>query len=477
MATEKIEREDKYDAPPDFVLPDLSELVPGDAVEEHTYELVSTYYDTPDDALRRHGITLRHRTGGPDDGWTLKLMAGDARTEVSVESTSSSPPGELNALLLGVRRRQRLVRRAKVSTTRRSRALHDSAGSLVVEVTDDHVHTETLSDEPVVHDWREIEVELGPNGGEAVLSRAGEALTAAGARPSTVASKLARAMGPLSSRPRPDGLAGLVDDYLAAQYEAIVTGDVGLRRDHNLVHPTRVAIRRLRSTLRVFSDLFDPARSDALERELVWYAGLLGAVRDLDVQTKRLMEHLEHLHDDGVAALRTELSATLAAERDSAWHKLRSAMNGKRYLSLLRQLESWRVDPPFTPAADSPPEQVAHFVDRAARALDKRLLRVVKRRTDDELFHDARKAAKRFRYANELAEPALGSDAKRAVEESKDLQTLLGEHQDSVVSTALLTRLGGGGQQGFTYGMLAAQQQQITERIRVAVIQNWLGSS
>ena len=55
----------------------------------------------------------------------------------------------------------------------------------------------------------------------------------------------------------------LVAAYIAAQCEVIASNDVGLRTGTPAVHKTRVAARRLRSTLRIFSDLFGagPAES------------------------------------------------------------------------------------------------------------------------------------------------------------------------------------------------------------------------
>jgi CHAD domain-containing protein len=53
--------------------------------------------------------------------------------------------------------------------------------------------------------------------------------------------------------------------------------------------------------------------------------------------------------------------------------------------------------------------------------------------TDDEL-HGLRIKAKRLRYASELAEQALGKRAARVVEAAKELQDVIGEHQDSVVA-------------------------------------------
>ncbi len=79
-------------------------------------------------------------------------------------------------------------------------------------------------------------------------------------------------------------------DYLDAQVQAIVAGDVWLRRGLDPVHPTRVGIRRFRSTLRVFGRLFDQTARAELDAELSWYAGLLWEVRDRQVQRARFAD-------------------------------------------------------------------------------------------------------------------------------------------------------------------------------------------
>jgi CHAD domain-containing protein len=50
-----------------------------------------------------------------------------------------------------------------------------------------------------------------------------------------------------------------------------------------------------------------------------------------------------------------------------------------------------------------------------------------------ELLHSARKAAKRLRYACEVAEPTLGKRARRLRLRAKSLASVLGEVQDALV--------------------------------------------
>ena len=91
---------------------------------------------------------------------------------------------------------------------------------------------------------------------------------------------------------KPETLRSLVATYLAEQCQVLIDAEPQLRAGEPVVHTTRVAVRRLRSTLRTCAELFDQGRVEALEPELVWWAGLLGAVRDLDILAERMSVHL-----------------------------------------------------------------------------------------------------------------------------------------------------------------------------------------
>ena len=84
----------------------------------------------------------------------------------------------------------------------------------------------------------------------------------------------------------------LVAAYVAAQCEVLASNDVGMRTGTPAVHKTRVAARRLRSTLRMFDDVFDAAPAEELNNELSWYADVLGQVRDRDILSGRLTKQI-----------------------------------------------------------------------------------------------------------------------------------------------------------------------------------------
>jgi CHAD domain-containing protein len=84
-----------------------------------------------------------------------------------------------------------------------------------------------------------------------------------------------------------------------------------------------------------------------------------------------------------------------------------------------------------------------------------------------EALHAVRKAAKRVRYATEIAIPELGgaADVARA---AKRIQQVLGELQDTVVTRELCRRFGvaafAQGENAFTFGRLHALEQARAER-------------
>jgi CHAD domain-containing protein len=266
----------------------------------------------------------------------------------------------------------------------------------------------------------------------------------------------------------PDRIGDLICAYLTEQCTVIIDSEPDLRAGENIVHKTRVAVRRLRSTIRVFDDLFDEAQAELLEAELVWWAGMLGAVRDQDILAGRLADRLNELPAEVVMGpVQSTIQTELAVQRKNAADAMLAGLDSERYRKLVAQVRHWRSDPPLTPAADESPEVIERYVKAAKRKVRKRLARAVAAREagepSDELFHRARKAAKRHRYAVEAASPAWGDRAEKIVDMRKKLQDLLGDHQDSIVSAGFLRELGArrgirSGQNGFTYGVVYAME-------------------
>jgi CHAD domain-containing protein len=489
VATEHVERETKYDAVSSFVLPDLSGVVPdGGRVERSALRLDSVYFDTETRDLLARGITLRSRTGSTDTGWQLKVPTGDARSEIRLDSTGTQTtvPKELARLVTGVRRGKALRHIVTIHTDRTAHRVLTADDQLVVEVADDQVDAVAPGRRAAtLTSWREIEAELGPAGDDSTLAAVGELLTAAGATPSPDANKVAKALGvtPADQRSgrKPQTAGEVIRGYLSEQDQALITGDLSLRRGLGGIHPTRVATRRLRSTLRIFAAYVDPDRAQAFDTELSWYAALLGQVRDREVQRARFATAIGELPDEqvlGPVAARVE--QYLRTEQAQHQLTLDKALNGRRYLALLAESARWVTDPPFTDLATEKPAALRAQVQAAARKVKKHLAAGLGPGGDDEDLHKARKAGKRARYAAELAGPVLGKKVKNTVKQYQELQDILGDLQDGVVAADLLRRIAAGtpeqpNENGFTYGLLYAQEMHRSQESR-RLAKTWAGT-
>lgn len=268
--------------------------------------------------------------------------------------------------------------------------------------------------------------------------------------------------------PNPGPAQGAVAEYLSAQIDGIVAGDVGLRSGTDPIHDTRVAIRRVRSTLRVFAKLLDRAAATELESELKWFAALLGEVRDCQVQRKRFDDALDRLPDELILGpVRSDIRNTLLGAERPARGRVADEMDSERYLSMMAVLRRWQTEAPLQDGFGE--DELRKRVKRAQRKADRRLVAAVCG-SDDAALHSARKAAKRARYAGELLS-SVQPKARRKAKAYKKVQSALGDHQDTVVARDVLRRMAAGtgtsaGENGFTYGLLYARELRIANQTR-----------
>ena len=203
---DQLEIEQKFEVDEDFERPDFGAL--RDVLDEDVtagapvqYQLGAIYFDTPDERLLASKITLRRRTGGTDEGWHLKLPAGqDARRELR-EPLSAGPdeaggvPERLAERVADVTAGLPLAPIAVLDTERTVVTLTGRDNRVVAEVADDVVtarrvagSVEATAGQPLR--WREIEIEV-PVACPRLQQAAADLLRAAGARPSGHGSKLA----------------------------------------------------------------------------------------------------------------------------------------------------------------------------------------------------------------------------------------------------------------------------------------------
>ncbi|GGW80319.1 CYTH and CHAD domain-containing protein [Streptomyces lomondensis] len=493
MADTKREIERKYESK-DSGLPDLTGVAGvADVVDKGVAHLDATYYDTADERLAASSVTLRRRTGGSDAGWHLKFpVAPGVRDEIHAP-LSDTLPDDLAGLVRSRVRDSELLPVVRLRSERDVRHLVDAEGRLLAEVSVDAVHAERLTGGGGEAQWTEMEVELADGGDPAFLDKVEKRLRRAGVRPSRSASKLARALAETAPEERrPTAAAGdpvtagdHVLAYVSTQRDAIVEFDPAVRRDaEDAVHRMRVATRRLRSTFKSFGDILDRAVTDPVADELKWLAGELGLDRDREVLAARLTAALDEVPDGLVRGPVAErLRGWSSAEHSTARGRLIGVLDSRRYLALLDSLDALIAHPPLRkPAGEKPGKTIAKAVKKDFRkvaGLVGQALELEPGTDRDVALHEARKKAKRTRYAAEAAKSALGKPAKNMVKSMKSLQNLLGEHQDSVMARQALRELSAvahaAGESAFTYGLLHEREEQRAARVEAELPGFWDG--
>ncbi|MDQ2628345.1 MAG: CYTH and CHAD domain-containing protein [Actinomycetota bacterium] len=451
-AYREVER--KFDVDASAISPSFDAIAGVAGVEQLPAQiLTAVYFDTPGHDLSARRVTLRRRTGGPDAGWHLKLPAGpDTRTEVRAPLGPEVPDDLLDVVRAIVRDRP-LAPVAEIRTARSVVVLRDDHREVLAEFCDDHV---TASADGPEHrqseqHWREWELELGC-GDLALLDRLSNRLLDTGAGPAGHASKLARVLGT-------PAVAALPTDRLhralARQIEHLLVADRGVRADaDDAVHQMRVTIRRIRSLLQ--GD--DKADAPLLD-ELKELGAVLGVARDAEVLAQRYQQALDELAPELVRGpVRERLVGGSLRRYQIGRRRSLAAMRSPRYFRLLDGLDDLISAPS---AARSAP------VDIAYRWLRKSVKAAKTAADRDAALHRIRKAAKRLRYA------AAAANKTKIARRAKAIQTLLGDHQDSVVSRAHLIQqadaAAAADEDTFTYGLLYAHEADLAARSRAAL--------
>ncbi|MEV6343528.1 CYTH and CHAD domain-containing protein [Actinoplanes sp. NPDC051851] len=452
------ETERKYDVPETFRLPDLAGVAGiARAGGAETHDLDATYFDTDDLRLMKSRRTLRRRSGGNDAGWHLKTPdEGSGRTEHRIPDPGGQPdqggqpgqhdrevPDELVRLVRPIVRRHPLGPVARLVTHRVETPLLDVEGRTLALVAQDRVRAEAGDDESA---WQEIEVEL-VDGGEEVLDGVEGLLLTAGASHAAGPSKVARALARrLDSLRGPKGRVNPVFAYAREQRDAIVGYDPAARAgEADAVHRMRVAVRRLRSTLKTYRRWFPETARTEVDPELRWLARMLGGVRDPQVLTGKLLAGVEF------PEVAERIRAALEQRVHEGREQLGAALDADRYLDLLDRIDELVDDPGDAPS--DPARRTRKILKKADARLDAAVASGV-----DERLHEARKTYKQARYAVEVIAPAHGKPAKRLVKALTALQDGLGAHQDSAIARETLREIGS---DSFDFGVLYGRQEQV----------------
>ncbi len=482
-----------------FRMPDLVGTVPGLAgstVETGitamdrlpTVHLHAVYYDTEDLRLIRWGITVRRRQGGPDEGWHLKLpVAGEAEgssheVRLGLDAGGESDvPAVMADAVTAIARRHPLQVVLSLTTTRTPYHLHGPDGEVVAELVDDTVSI--MDGDVVAGRFRELAVQAHAD--PAVLDPIVRVLEAHGAMEG-VSSKAGSALGPAAKAPpdvpeaaavTPDDPAGdAVHAHLVTHVRRFLLQDIRVRLDlPDSVHQMRVAARRLRSGLRVYSPLVDPVWSRHLRDELGWAASELGLSRDSEVLLARLDAHADELGEADAALIHDHVDPYMQAEAEAGRVEALEAMRSQRHLDLLDALVDAANHPQLAePARAASREALPPLFAKAWRKLAKEVKALTLHGPSEE-WHETRITAKRARYAAEALVPVFGAPAKALATALSNVTEQLGEHQDASIAKDRCRELAGhfDGPTGFALGLLHGYETECELIARVRLQEQW----
>jgi CHAD domain-containing protein len=271
----------------------------------------------------------------------------------------------------------------------------------------------------------------------------------------------------------------LLGTRLREQVDALLEAELSIRAGSPAgVHEARLACRRLRAALATFRPVVEREAGEPLRDELRWLAQSLGAARDRHVAGERLLA-LADQEGEAAAAVFHGIRADVTADDDLA--RVLGVLVSQRYGDLLDASRDFVAGPPWTGAAE-----------RDGRPFLRRRLRKEWRRLEDRVapvaglepgtapdyqLHDVRKAAKRLRYALEVAQPLWPKKTRRLGKRVHRLTDILGERQDTVVTRALLLELAGkaeaAGEPAFVHGRLHQSEESRATELEEQFHRQW----
>ena len=241
------------------------------------------------------------------------------------------------------------------------------------------------------------------------------------------------------------------------KHEAEVLAD----KDPEELHQMRVGMRRLRSAMTGFGLGLDLPKL-AGEKNVGKVARTLGELRDLDV----LLDSLENQYQpDLPTAEQKQLNKVLQKlqkRRDKALKLVKEILKGQFYAQFQKSLQQWLKKPVYHPIAAVGINHI--LADLLLPQISKLLLHpgwLVGAKLEDGEYllsenltveevenllhargtnlHDLRKEAKRTRYQMELFTQFYDDSYQNYLKDIKEIQTILGDLQDSAVLTEFLS--------------------------------------
>ena len=216
-----------------------------------------------------------------------------------------------------------------------------------------------------------------------------------------------------------------------------------LAGDAEAIHQARVALRRLRSALKLFRRHLNPPARDGFNDALRTFGRALGAARDWDVFVLQTVPAIMIAVPDRADVLGA-LVAPAQQERELGHVAMRALLEDPQTDALLQDLGDWSGDRvaffPRKAARRSIADEAGPLLDRLAKSVRKRASGLEEQ--NDEERHALRKALKSLRYGIEMLESLHDRrGAKRYRQALSVLQEDLGRLNDAIAAVELAARL------------------------------------
>ncbi|CAA7627983.1 conserved hypothetical protein [Candidatus Terasakiella magnetica] len=428
--------------------------------------LFSIYFDTPDFALGALGLSLRLRRTDSGFVQTVKT-AGTTTSGLFVRNEWEAPVkseclDRAHLLTTGVdiladpALLDRLVPVFSTQVERTLYCLKDADLSWEIEVALDlgEVAAGALR-EPIC----EVELELVCGEADCLFRLARLLLEEVPARPMGVSKsergyRLASGVALKPAKAKAPALlpeSGVADafqtiaraclDHLLLNERCLLAGG-----DGEAIHQMRVALRRLRSALKVFRSVLDGPQLEGIKAEIRWLLAHLGPARDSEVFLAEIIEPVlsKHPNDKQLQVLRT----LWQADREAKLAVALTAVRDPRFCFMVLDIGQWvergdwlsqggkrhrrKLAAPVAPfAAKRQEKAMGKLVAAAGKGL---------RHLCHEDLHQVRILGKQLRYAGEFFASLMERKRSKAfLSELSLLQDLLGNLNDIAVAGPKLT--------------------------------------
>src|SRR6516225_8350343 len=318
--------------------------------------LVSVYFDTDKLKLRKNGLSLRVRRIGRHHVQTVKQEINGsaalfARGEWEQEIHAKQPDLDAardTALTPLLNKQLRRALKPVFETRVRRKVFRIQTGASDVELSIDKGKIEAgRKSSPLC----EVELEL-KEGRAADLFKLAKGLAHEVPVQLAVRSKADRGYALLTAEKaapvKAVPVAFAVDSDVQGAFQIIARGclhqlvanqSLMLAGDAEALHQMRVALRRLRAAISLFSDMLTDPQTEALKSEFKWVTGELGPAREFEVLLKHVARPAaDSKHGGPGTAL---VSRELQQKRENAIARARRAVESLRFRDLALDTAAW----------------------------------------------------------------------------------------------------------------------------------------